>query len=85
MSLFHVSTCFEHYVLIVRTSKFYYTASGIVTPIGGRPVHGLRTLRNMVKQMVDIRQCSSTGRGWLLKALEQHQSSDGVCWPPGHI
>ena len=37
--LFHNSTCFEHHVLIVRRSKFYYTASGIITPIGGRPMH----------------------------------------------
>ena len=32
--LFHASTCFEHHVLIVRRSKLYYTASGIITPIG---------------------------------------------------
>jgi len=25
-------------VLIIRSSKLYYTASGIITPIGGRPV-----------------------------------------------
>ena len=42
MSLFHASTCFEHHVLIVRRAKLYYTASGIITPIGGRPVHRLR-------------------------------------------
>ena len=42
ISLFHASTCFEHNVLIVRRSKLYYTASGIITPIGGRPVHRLR-------------------------------------------
>ena len=29
-------------MLIVRGSKLYYTASGIITPIGGRPVHRLR-------------------------------------------
>ena len=29
-------------MLIIRRSKLYYTASGIVTPVGGRPVHGLR-------------------------------------------
>ena len=39
MSLFHASTCFEHHVLIVRRSKLYYTASGIITPVGDRPVH----------------------------------------------
>ena len=26
-------------MLIVRRSKLYYTASGIITPIGGLPVH----------------------------------------------
>ena len=31
--LFHVSTCFEH-VLIIRRSKLHYTISGIITPIG---------------------------------------------------
>ena len=35
--LFHASTCFEHHVLIVSRSKLYYTASGIITPVGGRP------------------------------------------------
>jgi len=29
-------------VLIIRRSKLHYTASGIITPIGGRLVHGLR-------------------------------------------
>ena len=33
------STCFEHYVLIIRRSKLYYTESGIITPVGGRLVH----------------------------------------------
>ena len=35
ISLFHASTCFEHHVLIIRRSELYYTASGIITPIGG--------------------------------------------------
>ena len=38
VSLFHVFKCFEHHVLIIMRSKSYYTASGIVTPVGGRPV-----------------------------------------------
>ena len=42
ISLFHASTCFEHYVLIMRRSKLCYTACGIITPVGGRPVHRLR-------------------------------------------
>jgi len=29
-------------VLIIRRSKLYYTASGIVAPVGGRLVHRLR-------------------------------------------
>ena len=33
---------FRAHVLIVRRSKLYYTASGIITPIGGHPVHRLR-------------------------------------------
>ena len=39
ISLFHASTYFEDHVLIVRRSKVYYTASGIITPVGGRLVH----------------------------------------------
>jgi len=31
ISLFHASTCFEHHVFIIRRSKLYYTASGIIT------------------------------------------------------
>jgi len=42
ISLFHVSTCFEHMCYIIRRSKLHYTASGIITPIGGRLVHRLR-------------------------------------------
>ena len=34
IGLFHASTCFDHHVLIIRKSKVYYTASGIITPIG---------------------------------------------------
>jgi len=45
VSLFHACTCFEHHVLIVRRSELYYTASGIIKPIGGRPVHGTATYR----------------------------------------
>jgi len=31
-------------VLIIRRSKLYYTASGIITPLGGRLVRRLRGL-----------------------------------------
>ena len=33
---------FRAQVLIIRRSKLCYTASGIVAPIGGRPVHSWR-------------------------------------------
>ena len=33
---------FLAHVLIVRRAKLYYTVSGSITPIGGRPVHRLR-------------------------------------------
>ena len=33
---------FRAHVIIVRRPKLYYTFSGIITPIVGRPVHGLR-------------------------------------------
>ena len=42
ISLLYAFTCFEHYVLIIRRSKLYYTASGIIIHVGGRPVHRLR-------------------------------------------
>ena len=29
-------------MLIIRRTKLYYTASGIIKPVGGRPVHRLR-------------------------------------------
>jgi len=39
------SICFEHYVLVIRRSKLYYTASGIITlcrwPSGAQVERGL--------------------------------------------
>jgi len=34
---------FRAHVFIIRMSKLHYTASGIITPIGGRLVHSLST------------------------------------------
>jgi len=48
MSLLYTSTCIEHYVLIITRSKVYYTASDIITPLGGRPVQRLRVLSQPV-------------------------------------
>ena len=42
ISLLYASTCFEHCVLIIRRSKLYYTASGIITL---QQVSGLKLLK----------------------------------------
>jgi len=34
---------FRAHVLIITRSKLHYTASGIITPVGGRPVHQTAT------------------------------------------
>ena len=44
ISLFHASTCFEHHVFVVRRSKLYYTASGIITL---KEVSGLKLLKQL--------------------------------------
>ena len=36
---------FRAHVLIVRRPELYYTTSGIITPMGGRSVHGTATYR----------------------------------------
>ena len=44
-------------VLIIRESKLYYTASGIITPVGDRPVHRLRTDGTATYRCDDTRYC----------------------------
>ena len=39
-------------VLIIRKSKLYYTACGIVTPVGVRPMHRLR--EELFSQLVHV-------------------------------
>jgi len=36
-------------VLIIRRSELYYTASGIITTVGGRPVHLTATNKVIIK------------------------------------
>ena len=38
---------FRAHVLIIRRTNLYYTASGIITHIGGGPVHRLRGTLNL--------------------------------------
>ena len=47
-------------MLIIRRSKLYYTASGIVTPIGGRLVHRLREEWFTVHETATYK-CDDTG------------------------
>ena len=39
MTLLYSSTCFGHHVIIMWRSKMYYTAPGIITSVGDRPVN----------------------------------------------
>ena len=41
---------FWAHVLTVRRAKLYYTVSGIITPIGGRPVHKFDDTRVCITQ-----------------------------------
>ena len=74
---------FRAHVLIMRRSKLYYTASAIITPLGGRPVHrlgedwlecrlvhGLRELSQPVHETATY-MCDDT-RGCVMQF-----------WPPG--
>ena len=55
---------FRAHVLIIRRSKLHYTASSIITPIGGRLMHRLREdwlecLSQLVHEMATYR-CDDT-------------------------
>ena len=53
---------FRAHVLIIRRSKLYYTASGIITPIRGRPIHRLRGDSNLFHASTCFEHmCSSSG------------------------
>jgi len=42
ISLLYASKYFEHHVLIIRRSKLYYAASGVITTVDGLQVQMLR-------------------------------------------
>jgi len=48
---------FRAQVLIIRRSKLHHTVSGIVTPIVGRLVHGLREDETATYRCDDTRDC----------------------------
>ena len=68
ISSLYASTCFEHYLLIIRRSKLYYTASDIITPIGGCPVHRLRD------STLDVLLIIWKQEGWCVDLLEKSHS-----------
>ena len=68
---------FRAHVLIVRRAKLYYTASGIITPIGGCPVHQLDAL-NFIISLFQASTCfehvcsSSGGQNWRWAMCPKH-------------
>jgi len=48
---------FRAHVLIIGRSKLHYTASGIITPTGGRPVHRLRDDEKATYRCDNARGC----------------------------
>ena len=57
---------FRAHVLITRRSKLHYTASGIITPIGGRLVHRLR--EDWTSKSVKQKCCASS---WLITEIKK--------------
>ena len=52
----HVSST----VLIIRSSKLYYTPPGIITPLGGRPLHRLREVFSQPVHRTATYRCYDT-------------------------
>ena len=52
-------------MLIIRRAKLYYTVSGIITPIGGGPVHRLSTGRPPIDVIAALEggECSAARPG----------------------
>jgi len=50
---------FQAHVLIIRRSKLHYTASGIITPIGGCLVHEICTPNFDILLTVHLKLCIS--------------------------
>jgi len=51
---------FRAHVLIIRMSKLHYTASVIITFIGGRPVHRLRGVLSQPVHKTATYRCDDT-------------------------
>ena len=62
---------FRAQVLIVRRPKLYYPVSGIIAPIGGRPVNRLRES--------SLNLCT----GWPPTECDYTRDCEVQFWPPG--
>jgi hypothetical protein len=75
-------------VLIIRRSKLYYTASGIITPVGGRPVHDNRCVllctpcvraRGTEKHMLMFLVRKSFTKFMFSNSVQSNSKSSTVC------
>ena len=83
ISLFHASTFFEHHVLIIRRSELYYTASGIITPIGGRLVQETANLMHKICFTVSFISCYYMFRAHVLiiRRSKLYYTASGIITP----
>ena len=84
---------FRAHVLIIRRSKLYYTASGIIKPIGGRPVHRLRGVHRTATYRFDDtwgciiqfwppddeHMCSKHVEAWNKLMVKQKKNCASIC------
>jgi len=78
---------FRAHVLIIRRSKLHYTASGIITPVGGRLVH--ETVMQCVMQFWpdDEHMCSKHVEAWNKTYCETNfvHTCFSPCWPCSRV
>jgi len=72
-------------VLIIGGSKLHYAASGIITPVGGRPVHGLREDSQYIPVHVSSTVVLITRRSKLYYTASEVESPLSTCAPDGHL
>ena len=76
MSLFQASTCFEHMCLSSGGQKLYYTVSGIITHIGGRPVHGVPYISEYKSDLENKLQTYNKINGAIWRHFEKQMNKE---------
>ena len=76
---------FRAHVLIIRRSKLHYTASGIVTPIGGRLVHEMAYEQDQDGTAVPSWSCSQGVWHIPLLCVQWKTPDDGQSNCPKHV